>query len=77
MANVTLTYKGQIIAELDSQGTKTLKTAGKFCAANIVLDYVNRGPGAKLTASFILEDFFSRFVLATSAEEVASGEEEE
>lgn len=43
MADVTLTYKGNIIAELSATGNKTLKTAGKYCEADIELAYVKSG----------------------------------
>lgn len=40
MADVTLTYKGATIAELNDSGSKTIRTAGKFCEADIALAYV-------------------------------------
>ena len=40
MADVTLTYKGSTIAEMNNSGTKTLKTAGKYCEGDIVVSYV-------------------------------------
>ena len=43
MADVTLTYKGNTIAELSATGNKTLKTAGKYCEADIELAYVKSG----------------------------------
>ena len=39
MADVTLTYKGQNILELSASGNKTIKTAGKYCEADIGLSY--------------------------------------
>ena len=39
MADVTLTYKGQTILEMSATGNKTLKTAGKYCEANINIEY--------------------------------------
>ena len=39
MADVTLTYKGSTIGELSESGNKTLKTAGKYCDADILLEY--------------------------------------
>ena len=46
MSDVTLTYKGETIVELDASGSKTLKTAGKFCEADIELEYVKSGADA-------------------------------
>lgn len=43
MADVTLTYKGQNILELSVSGNKTIKTAGKYCEADIGLSYVKSG----------------------------------
>lgn len=45
MADVTLTYKGAIIAELDDSGRKTLRTAGNFCEADIGVEYVKPESG--------------------------------
>lgn len=46
MADVTLTYKGTTIAELSESGNKTLRTAGKFCEADIGVAYVKPSGGA-------------------------------
>ena len=43
MSDVTLTYKGATIAELNASGNKTLKTSGKYCDADIQLEYVKSG----------------------------------
>lgn len=45
MADVTLTYKGSTIAEMDATGTKTLKTAGKYCEGDIGISYVKPSGG--------------------------------
>ena len=45
MADVTLKYKGATIGELSESGSKTLKTAGKYCEADILLEYVKSGGG--------------------------------
>lgn len=39
MADVTLKYKGATIGELSETGSKTLKTAGKYCDSDILLEY--------------------------------------
>lgn len=46
MADVTLTYKGAAIAELNDSGGKTIHTAGKFCEADIGLEYVKPSGGS-------------------------------
>ena len=39
MADLTIKYKGQPIVELSESGTKTLKTAGKYCEGDITVEY--------------------------------------
>ena len=39
MADITLKYKGATIGELSESGNKTIKTAGKYCEADILLEY--------------------------------------
>ena len=39
MADVEIKYKGTSIAALDASGTKTLKTAGKYCEDDIAVSY--------------------------------------
>lgn len=39
MAGVSITYKGNAIAKLDSEGSKTLKTGGCYCENDIVVSY--------------------------------------
>jgi len=45
MADVTLTYKGETIAELNDSGSKTIRTAGRFCEADIGVEYVKPSGG--------------------------------
>ena len=40
---VTVSYKGETIASMNAGGTKTLKTAGKYCEGDITLGYVPDG----------------------------------
>lgn len=39
MSGVKMTYRGLSIGEMSDSGTKTLKTAGKYCEADIVVKY--------------------------------------
>lgn len=59
MADVTLTYKGATIAELSDSGSKTLRTAGKFCEADIGVAYVKSGGSADdyIDRYFSTDDF--------------------
>ena len=45
MADVTINYKGSKIAELNADGTKTLKTSGTYCEGDIAVNYVKPGSG--------------------------------
>lgn len=52
MADVTLTYQGATIAELDDSDSKTIRTAGKFCEADIGVEYVKPSGGANYEEQF-------------------------
>ena len=45
MADVTVKYKGNTIAEMDDSGTKTLKTSGKYCEGDISVTYAVKETG--------------------------------
>lgn len=45
MADVTVKYKGNPIVEMTESGTKTLKTAGKYCEADISVEYAKPAGG--------------------------------
>ena len=45
MADLTIKYKGQPIVELSESGTKTLKTAGKYCEDDITVEYAKPAGG--------------------------------
>lgn len=60
MADVTLTYKGSTIAEMSDTGTKTLKTAGKYCEGDIGVSYVKPSSGG--TSGFWDEDTVRTFL---------------
>ena len=45
MADLTIKYKGQPITELSDSGTKTLKTAGKYCEDDISVEYAKPAGG--------------------------------
>ena len=50
MSDVTITYKGSPIATMDASGTKTLTTQGKYCEANIGVEYVKPSGGTPAIA---------------------------
>ena len=45
MADLTVRYKGNPIVEMTESGTKTLKTAGKYCDADISVEYAKPAGG--------------------------------
>ena len=45
MADLTVRYKGNPIVELSESGTKTLKTAGKYCEDDISVEYAKPAGG--------------------------------
>ena len=46
MSDLTIKYKGQPITELSESGTKTLKTAGKYCEGDITVEYSKPAGGS-------------------------------
>jgi hypothetical protein len=42
MANVTIEYKDNVIAEMSESGTKTLNTSGCYCEGDITVKYAPR-----------------------------------
>lgn len=46
MADVTISYKGNTISELNESGNKTLKTRGKYCEDDINIKYVKSSSGS-------------------------------
>lgn len=59
MADVTLTYKGNTIAELNATGNKTIKTAGKYCEDDIELVYVAHRTRENVISYFAFLDYMS------------------
>ena len=53
--SVTVKYKGSAIAELTENGTKTLKTSGKYCEADIVVENTKDGGGATITDGIVVK----------------------
>ena len=53
MSDVTLSYKGSDILELSDSGSATLKTGGKYCEADIAVEYVKPSGGGAVVAEYI------------------------
>ena len=64
MADVTLTYKGSTIAEMNATGSKTLKTSGKYCEGDIGVSYVKPSSGS----GFWDEDYAKQIIEGTFTE---------
>ncbi len=74
MAVVTLTYKGQTILQMNASGMKTLKTAGKYCEADIILTCVDHGLRADVTGSFDIDGFLDSVTMGGTAAELVETE---
>ena len=48
MSDLTIKYKDQPITELSESGTKTLKTAGKYCEGDIAVEYSKPAGGVDM-----------------------------
>ena len=48
MSDLTIKYKDQPIVEMTESGTKTLKTAGKYCEDNISVEYAKPAGGVDM-----------------------------
>ena len=48
MADLTIKFKGQPIVEMTESGTKTLKTAGKYCEGDISVEYAKPAGGVDI-----------------------------
>lgn len=44
--DLTVSYAGSTILEMSASGTKTLKTAGKYCNSDILINYTKSGGGS-------------------------------
>ena len=52
--SVTVKYKGSAVAELTESGTKTLKTSGKYCEADIVVEN-KKDEGMQVTDGIVVK----------------------
>jgi hypothetical protein len=73
MADVTVKYKGSTIAEMSEEGTKTLKTSGKYCEGDITVSYVPPAPEAVAANSKVFT-FTSAAAVANKDVTVVSGD---
>ena len=64
MADLTVKYKGQPIVEMTDSGTKTLKTAGKYCEDDISVEYAKPAGGGGGGSELVLSATWSPSVTA-------------
>ena len=69
MADLTIKFKGNPIVELSESGTKTLKTAGKYCEDDITVEYAKPAGGGGGGGSFaetIVTDVMENHIVVSS-----------
>lgn len=65
MADLIINYKGNPIVELSESGTKTLKTAGKYCEGDISVEY-SKPAGGSGFAETIVTDVIENHIVVSS-----------
>ena len=69
IADLTIKFKGNPIVELSESGTKTLKTAGKYCEDDITVEYAKPAGGGGGGGSFaetIVTDVMENHIVVSS-----------
>ena len=64
MADLTIKFKGNPIVELSESGTKTLKTAGKYCEDDITVEYAKPAGGGSGFAETIVTDVIANHIVS-------------
>lgn len=73
MADITISYKGNTIAEVSASGTTTLETAGKYCEDDIALAYVKPSGGVSVSPNDVnFIDYDGTIVASYSAADFAN-----
>lgn len=73
MADITIGYKGETIAEISASGTTTLGTSGKYCEDDITLDYVKPSGGVSVPPNDVnFIDYDGTIVASYSAADFAN-----
>lgn len=72
---VEITYRNQQITSLGNSGTKTLKTSGKRCDADIIIAYVVRCPRGDADGGMEMDDYYAYFLPFCEAKDVTKQEE--
>lgn len=73
MTDITISYKGNTIAEVSASGTTTLETAGKYCEDDISLAYVKPSGGVSVSPNDVnFIDYDGTIVASYSAADFAN-----
>ena len=76
MADLTIKFKGQPIVEMTETGTKTLKTAGKYCEDDISVEYSKPAGGGGGFAETIVTDVIANYNVSSNWSPVVTAVEE-
>lgn len=67
MADLIINYKGNPIVEMTESGTKTLKTAGRYCEDDITVEYAKPASGGGGSfAETIVTDVIANHIVSSS-----------
>lgn len=61
MANVTVKYRGQVIAELSDLGNIKLLTENRGCDSDIEINYINYCPRTESEYNYILDEYYDNY----------------
>ena len=61
MTNVTVKYRGQVIAELSDLGNIKLLTENRGCDSDIEINYINYCPRTISEYNFILDEYYDNY----------------
>lgn len=61
MTNVTVKYRGQIIAELSGLGNIKLLTENRGCDSDIEINYINYCPRTESEYNYILDEYYINY----------------
>ena len=69
MANVTVKYRGQVIAELDNLGNIRLLTENHGCDSDIEINYINYCPREEAVGIYDMKDYYDKYSADSYASE--------
>ena len=75
MADLTIKFKGQPIVEMTESGTKTLKTAGKYCEDDISVEYAKPAGGGGFAETIVTDVMQNHIVVSSWSPTITAVEE--